>query len=98
MNNDDKVWISFDDDNEVGYWIEDKMKAISDFAQRVPVNCPVCSLIMNGAFDTQSYFKYKSCEKCYIQFIEGREDKWIAGIRPTEVELSRFIEKRKKFF
>jgi len=94
INGVERTWISFND--ESGYWIENKLKQIENI-ERVPINCPLCEIVMNGKYDTQYYLKYKCCEKCYIQFIEGQEARWNAGIRPSEVQVSSFREKRKKF-
>lgn len=95
INGTERTWVSFN--NESGYWIENKLKQIES-ADKIPLECPLCKIVMNGRDDTRSYLKFQCCEKCYIQFIEGREEKWSAGEKPSEAQINLFREKRKKFF
>jgi len=56
---------------------------------RVPVWCPLCSSLMKGK-STNSFYSYGVCMHCQIQFIEGREEKWKSGWRPSEQEVEAF--------
>ena len=49
------------------------------------INCPVCNKRFKTLRDDIYNNKYESCEKCYIQYIEGREDRWLKGWRPDNV-------------
>jgi len=45
-------------------------------------NCPVCDIYSFDIRDDVYMNKYECCSKCYIQYIEGREDRWKTGWRP----------------
>jgi hypothetical protein len=49
---------------------------------RVPLFCPLCEFFMKGA-STKSFYDWGVCSLCHIDFIEGREDRWKTGWRPT---------------
>ena len=49
----------------------------------------VCSVCETYSFDLQDdvYMnKFECCHSCYIQWVEGREDRWLKGWRPHEKE------------
>ena len=46
-------------------------------------SCPVCNTYSFKSNDDVYMSKFNCCEKCYIQWIEGREDRWIKGWRPN---------------
>ncbi len=62
-----------------------------------PFICPVCN---NGMYDYQldsSYYrKYGCCRWCYIDFVEGFEDQWNSGIRPSKEDINKSNQKRPK--
>ena len=45
-------------------------------------NCPGCSVYSFDVRDDVYMNKYECCFKCYIQYVEGREDRWKTGWRP----------------
>ncbi len=47
-------------------------------------NCPVCGAFSKSVKDDVSLIKFKCCNKCYIQHVEGREQRWLQGWRPNE--------------
>ena len=47
-------------------------------------SCPVCNVYSFKSNDDVYMSKFDCCEKCYIQYIEGREDRWKTGWRPNE--------------
>ena len=49
-------------------------------------NCPVCSAFPKSVKDDVSLIKYECCNKCFIQYVHGREDRWIQGWRPDETQ------------
>jgi len=50
--------------------------------------CPVCKT-RNKTIDDEIYHtKYECCYKCYIEFVEHREDRWLKGWRPKNVTKS----------
>jgi len=44
--------------------------------------CPVCSLYSFETRDDIYMKKFDCCFRCYIQYIEGREERWQTGWRP----------------
>ena len=49
-------------------------------------NCPVCSTYSFELRDDVYMTKFQCCYKCYIQWVEGREDRWKTGWRPPQEE------------
>ncbi len=45
-------------------------------------SCPVCSKYSFKSNDDVYMTKFNCCEKCYIQWVEGREERWKKGWRP----------------
>jgi hypothetical protein len=48
--------------------------------------CPVCSSPIRKVQDDVCLIKFKCCSTCYIKYIEGREERWFNGWRPTTKE------------
>ena len=46
-------------------------------------SCPVCNTYSFKSNDDVYMSKFDCCEKCYIQWIEGREERWKQGWRPN---------------
>jgi hypothetical protein len=46
--------------------------------------CPVCGAFSHSARDDVSLVKFDCCYKCYIKWVEGREERWEQGWRPNE--------------
>ena len=46
--------------------------------------CPVCSSSMKKTADDVCLLKFECCHKCYIQYVEGREERWEKGWRPND--------------
>ncbi len=44
--------------------------------------CPVCSEYSFDKKDDLYMIKYDCCWKCYIQYVDGRVDRWKEGWRP----------------
>ena len=53
---------------------------------RVPAFCPMCGQTMMGK-STSTYYDWGCCMNCSIHFIEGREQRWRDGWRPTVAEI-----------
>lgn len=45
-------------------------------------NCPICGKYSFSSKDDIYMVKFKCCFDCYIQYIEGREERWNSGWRP----------------
>ena len=46
--------------------------------------CPVCGVYSFDKRDDLYMNKFSCCFKCYIQYVEGREDRWKTGWRPNK--------------
>jgi hypothetical protein len=47
-------------------------------------SCPVCNTYSFKSNDDVYMSKFDCCFKCYIQWVEGREDRWKTGWRPNK--------------
>jgi len=45
--------------------------------------CSVCSEYSFSKDDDVYFNKFNTCQKCYVQHIEGREERWTKGWRPN---------------
>ena len=46
-------------------------------------NCPICGEYSFSTKDDVYMVKFQCCYNCYIQYIEGREERWKSGWRPN---------------
>ena len=46
-------------------------------------SCPVCGAFPKKSMDDVCLVKFDCCSKCYIQYVEGREERWLKGWRPN---------------
>ena len=46
-------------------------------------NCPVCGAYSFDTKDDVYMNKFVCCYKCYIQYVDGREERWKTGWRPN---------------
>ena len=60
---------------------------------RVPAWCPLCERLMKGSKSNGTYYKYKCCSDCHIAFIDGREEKWENGERPSPERIKTYYKK-----
>ena len=68
------------DDEEInGVFIPKKL--ITKNSKR---SCPVCSTYSFKSNDDVYMSKFDCCEKCYVQWVEGRENRWKTGWRPNK--------------
>ena len=44
--------------------------------------CPICNIYSFSFKDDVYMLKFECCFKCYIQYVDGREERWKAGWRP----------------
>ena len=47
-------------------------------------SCPVCNTYSFKSKDDVYMSKFDCCFKCYIQWVEGREERWKKGWRPKD--------------
>jgi len=46
--------------------------------------CPICSKYFLSTRDEAKLYKYGCCHDCFIDFVDGREDRWATGWRPDK--------------
>ena len=47
-------------------------------------SCPICETYSFKSNDDVYMTKFDCCEKCFIQWVEGREGRWLKGWRPKQ--------------
>ena len=47
-------------------------------------SCPVCGSFPEKSMDDVCLVKFDCCYKCYIKYVDGREERWEKGWRPDE--------------
>jgi len=50
-------------------------------------NCPVCDIYSFDMRDDLYMNKFECCFKCYIQWVEHREERWQKGWRPNKEQI-----------
>ena len=74
---------------ELKEYDHDKVEKDGVFIPRKLINknsvrsCPVCDIYSFKSVDDVYMTKFDCCYKCYIQWVEGREERWIKGWRPN---------------
>jgi len=46
--------------------------------------CPICSVYSFDLKDDLYMNRFDCCQKCYVQWVEGREERWKTGWRPNK--------------
>ena len=54
------------------------------FSRESNRSCPVCNTYSFSYRDDVYMTKFQCCEKCYIQWVEDRVDRWRTGWRPNK--------------
>ena len=70
---------SFEDKVEVNGVLVSKKLLIRESNR----TCPVCETYSFNSKDDIYVTKYSCCFKCYIKYVEGREERWDSGWRPS---------------
>ena len=47
-------------------------------------SCPVCGRFPKKSLDDVCLLKFDCCSHCYIQYVDGREQRWENGWRPND--------------
>jgi hypothetical protein len=55
--------------------------------------CSVCSSLTKKTADDVCFLKFDCCYKCYIQYVEDREERWKKGWRPNNENNETSIKK-----
>ena len=46
-------------------------------------SCPICESFARRSLDDVCLVKFECCYRCYIQYVEDREERWQKGWRPN---------------
>lgn len=60
----------------------------------IPLDCPVCNVLLSGKEDVLSYRKNDCCKKCTDVFVYPNREKWNKGWRPNLDEINSQRKKR----
>ena len=87
--------------------LHNKQKKIQEAKDKIEVNgffiskkllnkdskraCPVCETYSFEMKDDLYMNKFECCHTCYIQWVEGREERWESGWRPEKQDASKRI-------
>ena len=55
--------------------------------REVKINCSFCRNRLKTVRDDIYMNKYDCCERCFVEYIEGREERWLKGWRPNQGEI-----------
>ena len=66
-------------DKEEVYGVFIPSKLLKEESKR---SCPICKTYSFKSNDDVYMTKFDCCFKCYIQWVEGREERWTTGWRP----------------
>jgi len=69
-----------------GFFINKKL-----LTREIKTNCPVCKIRLNTIKDDTCFNKYECCHKCYINYVESREERWLQGWRPGDTKCHKKI-------
>ncbi len=45
-------------------------------------SCSICGSFPKKSMDDVCLIKFDCCSKCHLQYVEGREERWLKGWRP----------------
>ena len=68
-----------------------KIKIINPNNIKENFYCSLCNYPLITIQDFDSNSDYKTCEDCYLQFIESRKEEWKNGWRPEKTILSDYL-------
>jgi len=58
-------------------------------------SCPVCKTYSFSTKDDLYMNRFNCCFGCYIDFVEGNEDRWKEGYRPEQDRIEAALRRRK---
>ena len=68
-------------DKEDVYGVFIPSKLLKEESKR---SCPVCNTYSFKSYDDVYMTKFECCRKCYTQWVENREERWMKGWRPNK--------------
>jgi hypothetical protein len=60
----------------------------------VPLDCPVCKIIMRDADDSRLFREFQCCSWCASRWAESHRDEWTEGWRPSQEDVDLEIARR----
>ena len=59
-------------------------------------SCPVCKTYSFSSKDDLYMNRFNCCFHCYVDFVQGREDRWDEGYIPDQKRIQASLNRRKK--
>jgi len=78
----DKKWIEIDSKNEYCEHAGIIFKR-QKYSETIPIDCPVCKIMMVTIEDVQAFKRVECCEECELMYYYPNKDKWAKGWRPN---------------
>ena len=79
---DELVWEAIDKETEVAFYKDIKFIRPIDH-KTLPVDCPVCKVLLSNVDDVSSVRENDACESCYLTHYYPNKEKWEKGWRPS---------------
>lgn len=64
----------------------------TDASPATPLICPICELAMSTRDDVSSYMHYSCCSWCERMWVDGRNERWQNGWRPSKEAVTATLE------
>ena len=52
--------------------------------REIKINCSICESRLKTVRDDIYMNKFDCCEKCFVEHVENREERWLDGWRPNQ--------------
>ena len=62
----------------------------------VPIDCPLCKLLMKDADDVSSFMRSFVCKECEDAWADPNREKWLDGWRPSKEKVKIRTNKTNK--
>ena len=85
-----------DDTREIKYTPAIAVIRPINFSDYVPLDCPLCGLMLKDHVDVLSYDKLECCDPCAMTWAQPNREKWDKGWRPPAEKIRLLYDSRKK--
>jgi hypothetical protein len=60
----------------------------------IPLECPVCEILMSSLEDTLAYQEYNCCRGCELMWVYPNKTRWLTGWRPPVEQLKQYKDEK----
>jgi hypothetical protein len=64
--------------------------------KKIERSCPVCKTYSFSGKDDLYMNRFECCFECYVEFVDGREDRWREGWQPDQERIKASLKRRKQ--